>query len=218
MCLCGILLWPIAILRAAPLDPAATRELLGKIAAERQRNPSLRSDFSEEKRGGILARPALAKGKIWFTAPDRFRREISQPGQESLIVSDGKVLWMVYPAFQEAERYDLAKQKILNQALAAFTTGLAFHEVERDFTVAAETTAQGHTLTLVPRRSAIARLVTKIELEFSQKLELRRILTLAPKGEITRIELQNTVLEPHPADTFQYVPPPGYTVSNPLGK
>lgn len=155
---------------------------------------------------------------MWFFSPNKFRKESQGAGKESIIVSNGDLLWMYYPAFQEAERYDLKKQKFINQGIAAFTTGLDFAQVDRDFKVAAQEAGDGYTLQLVPKRAAVSRMLTQLEVHFSKELGLQSVETISPRGEKIRTELSHLKSEPIPAATFDFTPPEGANVSSPLGK
>lgn len=215
MCLFGLL---CSLVQAQSLDEAGTKALVEKIAAKRQAKPFIQADYREEKSGGILSRPAISTGKLWYSAPNKFRKESKGAGRESIIVSNGNLLWMFYPAFQEAERYDLKKQKFLNQGIAAFTTGLDFAQVERDFTVSAEESGDGFTLRLTPKKSAISRMLTQLTVRFSKNLELQFVETSSPRGEKILTNLSNLSAAQIPDTLFEFMPPPGATISTPLGK
>ena len=215
MCLFGLL---FSLAPAQSLDEAGTKALVGKIAAKRQAKPFLQADYREEKSGGILSRPAISTGKLWYSAPNKFRKESTGAGRESTIVSNGDLLWMFYPAFQEAERYDLKKQKFLNQGIAAFTTGLDFAQVERDFTVSAEESGAGFTLRLTPKKSAVSRMLSQLIVRFSKELELQSVETTSPRGEKIHTDLSNLKTGQIPDTLFDFMPPAGATISTPLGK
>lgn len=155
---------------------------------------------------------------MWYAAPNKFRKESKGAGKESIIVSDGKWLWMYYPAFNEAERYDLGKQKFISQGIAAFTTGLDFAQVDRDFAVSAEKTTDGYSIQLLPKRGNISRMLTSLVVQFGPELELRSVQTLSPRGEKMHTQLSHLSLEPIPDATFEFTPPAGANVSSPLGK
>lgn len=215
MFLSGLLL---NLAQAQPLDSAATKTLVEKIAALRQARPFIQASYHEEKSGGILARPSVSTGKMWYAAPDKFRKESRGAGKESIIVSNGEILWMYYPAFQEAERYDLKKQKFISQGIAAFTTGLDFAQVDRDFTIQAEATPGGYSIQLAPKRGAISRMVTQLEVHFNKGLELQSVETVSTRGEKIKTELTDLSTEPVSAATFDFTPPAGANVTSPLGK
>jgi chaperone LolA len=215
LCLFGLLL---SLAPAQKLDESATRTLIEKIAAQRQAKPSLQAEYREEKSGGILGKPAISSGKLWYSTPNLFRKESRDANKESLIVSNGEVLWMYYPAFQQAERYDLKKHKFLSQGIAAFTTGLDFAKAEKDFTVTAEEAAGGYVLRLLPKKAAISRMLKQLEIKLSKDLELQSVETISPKGERTRTDLSKVSAEKIAPLMFEFTPPAGATVTSPLGK
>lgn len=213
--LSGLIVRPIP---AQVLDKDATRIIVEKISAKRKEKPFIQADYREEKSGGLLARPAISTGKMWYSAPNKFRKESHGEGKESIIVSNGDLLWMYYPAFQEAERYDLRKQKFINQGIAAFTSGLDFAQAEKDFTIVAQETARGYSIELTPKRGPVSRMLARLEVQLSKALELESVETQSPRGEKIRTELSHISVEPIPAATFDFTPPAGANISNPLGK
>ena len=203
---------------AQPLDSAATQALVEKIAAQRKAKPFLQANYREEKTGGLLARPAISTGKMWYAAPDKFRKESRDAGKESIIVSNGEVLFMYYPAFKEAERYDLKKQKFINQGIAAFTSGLDFAQANRDFDLTAEQSERGYTVQLIPKRGVASRMLKKLTVILGKELELQSVQTISTRDEKIRTDLSDLSMEPIPAGTFNFTPPAGANVTTPLGK
>ena len=215
LCLSGAILTPA---HSQPLDKASTQALVEKISAKRKSHPFLQADYREEKSGGLLARPSVTSGKMWYAAPNKFRKESRGVGKESVIVSNGELLWMYYPGFQEAERYDLKKQKFISQGIATFTTGLDFEQVDRDFTVSGDETTGGYTIRLAPKRANVSRMLTQLTVYFDKALELKTVETFSPRGEKIKTDLSNLKTEPVSETTFDFSPPAGVNVTSPLGK
>src|SRR6267378_6806995 len=70
-----IFLAPIVL--AQSLSEADVKSLLARIAERRASSPDVRADFQEERTMHLLNKPIVGSGKIWFHAPNKFRREVT---------------------------------------------------------------------------------------------------------------------------------------------
>src|SRR5947208_10061645 len=92
--------------KAEPLSPAELKDVLAKIRERRAAAPHVQAEFREEKTIRLMNKPIVSSGKVWFEAPDKFRREV-KGNAPSITVSDGRQLWIYYPNFKSAEHYTL---------------------------------------------------------------------------------------------------------------
>ena len=96
----------------APLAGAATMtqsdidELVQKLQALHNSQPSLQANFREERHLAMLKDPVVNEGKVWFTLPDKIRREIGGRTPSTTVI-DGKKMSIYYPNYQQLEVYDL---------------------------------------------------------------------------------------------------------------
>src|SRR5436190_1307535 len=118
-----VLLTPIV--RAQSLSEAEVKNLLARIAERRASSPNVHADFQEQKTIHLLNKPIVSSGKIWFHAPNRFRREVTG-NSPSVTVSNGRDLWIYYPNFKSAEHYSLGKRSPVDAVIAAINTALPF--------------------------------------------------------------------------------------------
>ncbi|HEV3408856.1 MAG TPA: outer membrane lipoprotein carrier protein LolA, partial [Chthoniobacterales bacterium] len=81
---------------AEPLTADDVKMLLGRIREKRAAAPQVQADFQEEKTIRMMNKPIVTSGKVWFQAPDKFRREV-RGNSPSVTVSDGEQLWIYYP-------------------------------------------------------------------------------------------------------------------------
>ena len=65
----------VPMVQAEPLSPADLKALLGRIREKRAAAPQVQADFQEEKSVHLLNKPIISTGKMWFQAPNKFRRE-----------------------------------------------------------------------------------------------------------------------------------------------
>src|SRR5437867_9640343 len=74
--LLSLLLLVCRIAMADPLSSADLKNLLAKIRERRASAPHVQADFVEEKAIRLMNKPIVSSGKVWFEAPNKFRREV----------------------------------------------------------------------------------------------------------------------------------------------
>src|SRR5437870_7487492 len=122
---------------AGPLSSADIKNLVARIREKRAQAPQAQADFKEEKVVHLLNKPITSSGKVWFQAPNKFRREV-KGNSPSVTVSDGRQLWIYYPNFKSAEHYSLGKRSPINAGTAAITAALNLENVEATYHITAK--------------------------------------------------------------------------------
>ena len=135
-------------LQAEPLAPNDLKALLGRIREKRAAAPQVRPISSEEKTIRMMNKPVASSGKVWFQAPNKFRREV-KGNSPSITVSDGQQLWIYYPKFQSAEQYSFGKRSPLDAGIAALTASLNLEGVEQTYNITGTREGNGYVLHLV---------------------------------------------------------------------
>jgi len=202
---------------AQVLSPADITGLLTQIRQRRAAAPHVQAAFREEKSIHLMTRPVVSSGKVWFEPPNKFRREV-QGSSPSITVSDGKQLWIYYPNFKSAERYELGKRSPLDAAVAAINTALNLENVENTFTISGTRTDKDYQLRLLPRSPSMKRIFQTFDLSLNQELFVSRTEMSQPNGDRIVTEYSNQTRAPIPQGTFEFKPPPGTEVSAPLGR
>jgi outer membrane lipoprotein carrier protein len=114
----------------------------------------LSADFVQTTRSvalGAAGPVATSRGSVVFAKPGKMRWAYREP-EPSLVVSDGRWLWIYDPAHQEAQKLPVG-EGFLSGAAIQFLLGEG--EIRRDFLVTAETCSPAKVeLVLVPRRDA----------------------------------------------------------------
>ena len=205
------------LLQAEPLSPADLKALLGRIREKRAAAPQVQSDFQEEKNVKMLNKPIVSSGKIWFQAPNKFRRE-AKGSSPSITVSNGQQLWIYYPKFNSAEHYSLGKRSPLDAGIAAITASLNLENVEATYHITATKEADGHQLQLLPRNPSMKRFLQTFSIKINNDLQVVRTEMVQPNGDRIVTTYSNETRAPIPASTFEFTPPPGTEVTTPLGK
>ncbi len=189
---------------------------LNSLAELEKRSPGLTVDFREVRESRMLAQPMVTEGKLWFMAPSKFRREAGG-SRPSTAVSDGKELWIYYPRFQEAERYQLGQQTALDDALSAITSGLNFAGIEDRFRVNVVREGTQHRLELTPRASSLKKVLKTLVMTLNEDQFVTRTDMIVPKGDRIVTDFSNSKRGIVPASRFEFKAPSGTKISEPLG-
>jgi outer membrane lipoprotein-sorting protein len=212
---------------AEPLSEADIKSLLAKIAERRASAPDVRADFQEQKTMRLMTKPIASSGKIWFHAPNKFRREVTG-NSPSVTVSNGRDLWIHYPNFKSAEHYVLGKRSPADAAIAAINTALNLENVEKTFQVIGSkidpssqgsgVAGNGYALELLPKSPSMKRIFQKFDLRLNNDLVAERTEMTQPNGDRVVTTYSNQTRAAIPAATFEFTPPPGTQVTSPLGR
>ena len=202
---------------AQSLSEADIRNLLAKIAERRASAPDVRADFQEQKTMRLMTKPVVSSGKIWFHAPNNFRREVSG-NSASVTVSNGPDLWIYYPNFKSAEHYALGKRSPADAAIAAINTALNLENVEKTFRITGSKIDKGYALELLPRSPSMKRMLQRFDLRLNGDLVAERTEMLQPNGDRVVTIYSNQTRAAIPAATFDFTPPPGTEITSPLGR
>ena len=164
-----------------------------------------------------MSKPVVSSGSVWFQAPDKFRREV-RGSSSSITVSDGKELWIYYPNFKSAERYQLGKRTPLDAAIAALTAGLNLQDVEGAYRVTGTKTGALSQLELVPKSGNLKRFLQRFSIALNDNLQVTRTEMVQPNGDRIVTIYSNETRAPIPAEMFAFKPPEGTDVTTPLGR
>jgi len=206
----------------APLAGAATMtqsdidELVQKLQALHNSQPSLQANFREERHLAMLKDPVVNEGKVWFTLPDKIRREIGGRTPSTTVI-DGKKMSIYYPNYQQLEVYDLEKRPVIKESLRALTAGLNFREVANYYSIEGSKNGNEYQITLTPKTASVRKLVKSVDLTIDEKLTPEKVVVHDSKGQVFTVTYTNVRRDTLPASTFEFAPPAGTKVSTPLG-
>ena len=205
------------IVRAQSLSEADVKNLLARIAERRATSPDVRADFQEQKTIRLLNKPIVSFGKIWFHAPNKFRREIGG-NSSSVTVSNGRDLWIYYPNFKSAEHYSLGKRSPVDAVIAAINTALNLENGENTFRIGGAKIDNGFALQLTPRSPSMKRMFQRFDLRLNSDLVAERTEMTQPNGDQIITTYSNQTRATIPVSRFEFTPPPGTAISTPLGR
>jgi outer membrane lipoprotein carrier protein len=170
----------------------------------------LRARFVQTSSASTLgSRAALtSRGSVVVAKPSRMRWSYETP-EPSLVVSDGKTLWIYDPAFREAQRLP-ADGGFLSGAALQFLLGRG--DMEKEFAVRLVSCEAGAVeLELTPREPTSYEKLTILADPRSGDVSRTRIYDLL--GNVTVVEFSELeVNRDPPADIFRFEPPAGVRV------
>ncbi len=213
--LLAVCIAPLA--QAEPLAPHDLKALLARIREKRAAAPQVQADFQEEKNIRMMSKPVASAGKVWFQAPNKFRREV-KGNTPSLTVSDGQTLWIYYPKFSSAERYSLGKRSPLDAGIAAITASLNLQGVEESYHITAAAEGSGYVLQLAPRTPSMKRMLRQFTIHFNEALQVVRTEMLQPNDDRIVTTYTNESRAPIEPALFEFTPPAGTDITTPLGR
>jgi outer membrane lipoprotein carrier protein len=200
-----------------PLSPADAKDLLAKIRDRRKAAPDMQAEFREEKTIRLMNKPIVTSGKVWYETPNKFRREV-KGNAPSVTVSNGHDLWIYYPNFKSVEHYALGKHSPADVAIAAINTALNVENVENTFQVSGAKIDSGYQLDLRPRSPGMKKMFQKFDLWLNKDLVADRTEITQPNNDHVVTVYTRQSHAPIPTSTFEFTPPPGTEITNPLGR
>jgi outer membrane lipoprotein carrier protein len=206
-----------SLVQAQSLSQADVKNLLGRIRERRASTPNVYADFQEQKTIHLLNKPIVSSGKIWFHAPNKFRREVTG-NSPSVTVSNGRDLWIYYPNFKSAEHYSLGKRSPVDAVIAAINTALNLENVEGTFQISGTKVGSGYELHLLPRSPSMKRMFQRFDLRLNANLVADKTDMVQPGGDQIVTIYSNQTRAPIPESTFEFTPPAGTEITNPLGR
>jgi outer membrane lipoprotein-sorting protein len=205
-----------SIAQATPLSQNEINDLVQRLETVYQNRTSLQANFREERHVAILKEAVINVGKIWFTPPDKIRREITGNSPSTTVI-DGKKMTIYYPNLKTAEQYDLIKRPIIRQSLEALTAGLNFQRVADYYNIEGTKDGDTYMITLTPKTAAIRRLVKSLTLTMKTDLTPEKVDYQSPRGERVLIDYSDVKRDPVPDSVYEFSPPSGTNVTNPFG-
>jgi outer membrane lipoprotein carrier protein len=169
----------------------------------------LRADFEQVTRTAALAgRGSSVSGTVSFAKPGKMRWSYADP--PSLLVSDGRTLWLYDPAFKEVQKLSVANSLYLSGASIQFLLGGG--NIRRDFSIVERgCSVDSVAIDLTPREPATYERLAIVADRNTGDLIRTTIYDLL--GNVTEVRFSNleTDLSP-PPETFQFDPPAGVKV------
>jgi len=200
----------------APMTSDEINDLVKRLESHYENKISLQADFREERHMSILKEALVNQGKLWFTPPDKFRREI-EGNQPSTTVIDGKQMTIYYPNLKTAERYNLDKRPELKNSLQAIQAGLNFQRLTDYYNIEGTKEGKSYRVTLNPKTASIRKMVKTITITVEQDLTPEAVELETARGEKVNITYSNVKRDSVSDSTYQFSPPAGTNITTPFG-
>jgi outer membrane lipoprotein-sorting protein len=218
-----LLLCCLPMLVAFPLrgadTPALTRWLNSQTNIQ-----TWTADVTQTRSLKTLIQPLVARGHVWFAAPNQFRWEIGSPA-ETIAVRQPDEMLVIYPRLKRAEKYPLGAQAAgpWKDTLSLLEAGFprSSEELESKFKVVAEKESnQIHEVSLQPKAASARRMMPLIKISFSvDDFSLRATELQFADGSSMKNEFTNQKLNPPlAADVFKPAISGDYKIVEPLKK
>lgn len=198
---------------ASPENPETTAELVSAVKAAYTGVSSVRADFTQTVHNATMGTDEKQKGKISLEKPRKIRVEVGQPAQ-SMLVSDGKTLWV----------YNVASKSVLEtpEVTEGSDVGTLLDDLTRLdelFTVTVVDDKAGktaHVVKLVPRKAGNYK---SIQLTLSkQKYQLQELVLTDQLDNVTEMDFVNLRFNQDVPDSdFVFVAPAGVQVIKSTG-
>lgn len=201
---------------AAPMTSDEINDLVKRLESHYENKISLQANFREERHMSILKDALINQGKLWFTPPDKFRREI-EGNQPSTTVIDGKNMTIYYPNLKTAERYNLDKRPELKNSLQAITAGLNFQNLSDYYNIEGTKEGKLYRVTLTPKTASIRKLVKVVTLTVEQDLTPTAVELETARGEKVNITYSDVKRDSVSESMYQFNPPAGTNITTPFG-
>jgi outer membrane lipoprotein-sorting protein len=181
---------------AVAADDSALNEWLDRqVAVE-----TWAADVEQTRKLRALVKPLVAKGRVTFAQPQRFRWELGDPPR-TLAVGTPQGLTVAYPRLRQAERYrysdavNPAMRQVLDLLEVGFPSSAdAFHE--RYELLSAELGEASWRFELRPRDKDARRLLERVNIEVkTDSLDLASTEFVFPDGSLMRNDFGEPVID-----------------------
>jgi outer membrane lipoprotein-sorting protein len=198
------------------LDAGEIAALVTRVESSPEFETPRKITFREKRTSPLLRDPVMAEGTLWFAPPNQFRREITKPAP-SIVVSDGNMLWLIYPDFAEVEEYELDSRFPLAGEMKVFQAGLGLRDLPRHFRIRAWETHDSTRLELRPRGGGRTG-VEKILLTLNDGLSPRRLEIFSRDGSLSVWDILGEEVFSPGEDFFQLPRNPRWRIQRPLDR
>ena len=159
---------------------------------------AVKAAFVQEKHMQILAKPLVSQGTFLFKAPDSLRWEYTEPFKSVLVMHKGHIRRFVLKEDRLVE--DAAGRQSMQVVVQQITQWLNGRFDENPAFSA--TLEPGPRIVLIPKETALARLILRIEIVLAEQPGVLESVTIfESEDSFTRLVFQNVTLNPRLNDT-----------------
>ena len=197
-----------SLILASPCTAAEQRaERLEHVRKAFSTVKSIRTDFIQEKRMKILARPLVSEGRFFYRSPADIRWEYTSPVRSILLMEGGDVKRYTWRdrAWVRERGTGLEAMRFVLQDISGWVSG--DFESSRHFRAELES-GPSMRVVLIPRDPSIGSFIEQVVLTLSSRPGvLKSVEIVEGPANSTLIEFRNTEINvPFPQGLFQDVP------------
>lgn len=141
---------------------------LPNLMQELAKVPAAEAQFTEVRQLGLLRAPLELRGTLHYQRPDRLERRVSFPYEETILI-DGDQVSLDNPARRVHRKFSLAKLPAAFAMIEGLRATLAgdLAALERFYQVKLGGARESWVLSLTPRDTGVASLLTQVRLQGS---------------------------------------------------
>lgn len=173
---------------------------------------SYHADFVQTYTNIALGENQQSSGHVYFLKPGRMRWDYAQP-MEKYLISDGEVLWIYEPEFNQAARLELAASDL--PTAIRFLMGEGNLRADFGISLAECTDENAYCLELIPKISEGQYRSLRFVVD-ADEYRVRETTIVDPVGSQNHFVFSNTsTSDSLPADNFTFAPQPGMRILTP---
>lgn len=140
--------------------------VLSRFQASQKKTKTMVAEFTQRKSSSLLANEETASGRVYYSQPDKFVWEYSEP-DETVLLINGDTMQTWYKDLNKAQRINIASKK--KKAYRFLAIGEEVKKLKETFLITmrapAEDDPEGSIhLELVPRRRRVRDKLSKVEM------------------------------------------------------
>lgn len=197
--------------------------ILKKIDEKQKSVETMKGQFVQRKSLSLLQNEVISKGTMYFKRPQRMVWEYKEPEKNTMIVN-GNIVWFYLPDLKEATKFDLSQKAEIKSIFEKMAIGMgqSAEEMKKSYDVSLlkkikKSDKNIIVLLLIPKDAAISNFFKKIHLWFEEDGALYKTELFEKNNDMTIIEFKNMKFNVSISDsTFDFKPPKGVKVANPL--
>lgn len=186
-----VLLTAVSAAVAGPLSAARQQEVVAQINRTAAATKHISCQFTQVKHLHMLNDRLEAKGRMYFSQPNKLRWEYTTPYQYLFILSGSKVYVGSNGRHDVIDTDQNRVFKEIARIMMSTVTGTALSNT-KDFAVSVSDNGQQWQVTLTPKKGDLRKMFRSIVLDFAKSTSLVQALTINEKnGDHTDIRFNN---------------------------
>jgi len=201
-----------------------TNSVLDSWFAAQKNVQTWSANFVQTRALKTLTQPLVAKGRLYFSAPDDFRWELGRPAQ-TIALRHGDEMFVIYPRLKRAEKYPLGAGTPTEwrDSISLLQAGFPRDKKEFDsqFQVLSLTQSNGAwQFSLQPKSIYARRMMPELRIGLATNdFSLASTELIFVDGSRMRNDFTNAIVNPAlDENLFEWIPPDDFKVTSPFSQ